>query len=75
MECEAFAQLVHEGSPVRLLSAFIAHPFLYDKLPYDPRDLVPIVRVSSTLVGVGVPASLNVGRISHGVPDIGGRVG
>ena len=46
-------------------SAFIAHPFLYEKLPYDPRDLVPIVRVSSTLVGVGVPASLKVGSLAE----------
>jgi tripartite-type tricarboxylate transporter receptor subunit TctC len=33
-------------------SAFAAHPFLYEKLPYDPRDLVPIARVTSTLVGI-----------------------
>jgi tripartite-type tricarboxylate transporter receptor subunit TctC len=46
-------------------SAFIAHPFLYEKLPYDPRELVPIVRVSSTLVGVGVPASLKVGSLGE----------
>jgi tripartite-type tricarboxylate transporter receptor subunit TctC len=46
-------------------SAFIAHPFLYEKLPYDPQDLVPIVRVSSTLVGVGVPASLKVGSLAE----------
>ncbi|MEA3024874.1 MAG: hypothetical protein QOF91_159 [Alphaproteobacteria bacterium] len=46
-------------------SAFTAHPFLYEKLPYDPRDLVPIARVSSTLAGVGVPASLKIGSLAE----------
>ena len=41
-------------------SAFAAHPFLYEKLPYDPSDLVPIARVTSTLVGISVTSSLNV---------------
>ena len=46
-------------------STFTAHPFLYEKLPYDPRDLVPLVRVSSTLSGVGAPVSLNVGSLAE----------
>jgi tripartite-type tricarboxylate transporter receptor subunit TctC len=46
-------------------SAFTAHPFLHDKLPYDPRDLVPIARVTSTLAGVGVTASLKVGSLAE----------
>ncbi len=46
-------------------SAFTAHPFLYEKVPYDLQDLVPIARVTSTLVGVGVPASLNVGSLAE----------
>ena len=41
-------------------SSFTAHPFLYDKLSYDPRDFVPIARVSNTLIAMAVPASLNV---------------
>ena len=28
-------------------SSFTAHPYLHQKLPYDPRDLVPVARVSS----------------------------
>jgi tripartite-type tricarboxylate transporter receptor subunit TctC len=31
-------------------SSFTAHPYLHSKLPYDPRDLAPVARVSSTLV-------------------------
>jgi tripartite-type tricarboxylate transporter receptor subunit TctC len=46
-------------------AAFTAHPFQHDKLPYDPRDLVPIARVSNTLIAVGVPASLNVGSLAE----------
>jgi tripartite-type tricarboxylate transporter receptor subunit TctC len=42
------------------VSSFTAHPYFYDKLPYDPRDLLPIARVSKTVVVVSVPTSLNV---------------
>ena len=46
-------------------SAFTAHPFLHDKLPYDPRDLMPIARVTSTLAGVGVSASLKIESLAE----------
>jgi tripartite-type tricarboxylate transporter receptor subunit TctC len=38
-------------------SSFTAHPYLHDKLPYDPRDLAPVARVSATLITLGVPPS------------------
>ena len=38
-------------------SSFTAHPFLHDNLPYKPSDLVPITRVSNTLIAISVPAS------------------
>ncbi len=38
-------------------SSFTAHPYLHDKLPYEPRDLVPVARVSATLITIGVPPS------------------
>jgi tripartite-type tricarboxylate transporter receptor subunit TctC len=38
-------------------STYTAHPFLHDKLPYEWRDVAPIVRVSNTIVVVAVPAS------------------
>jgi tripartite-type tricarboxylate transporter receptor subunit TctC len=41
-------------------SSFTAHPFLHDNLPYKPSDLVPIARVSNTIVAISVPASLNI---------------
>src|SRR4029078_2242794 len=47
-------------SPV---SSFTAHPYFHDKLPYDPKDLVPIARISKTVVAVSVPASLNINSL------------
>jgi len=44
--------------------AFTAHPYLHQKLPYDPRDLSPIARVTSTVVALAVPASLNVKSVA-----------
>ena len=42
---------------------FTAHPTQYAKLPYDPSDLVPQARVSSTIIAVSVPTALNVGTL------------
>lgn len=46
---------------------FTVHPFQYEKLPYTPADLVPIARVSNTILAVGVPASMNVATIADWV--------
>lgn len=35
---------------------FAVHPFMYRSLPYDPNKLVPIARVSNTILGVAVKA-------------------
>jgi tripartite-type tricarboxylate transporter receptor subunit TctC len=40
-------------------SSFVAHPFLHQKLPYDPRDLSPVAQISTTVVSITVPASTN----------------
>ena len=39
---------------------FTAHPTQYAKMPYDPSEIVPLARVSSTIIGVSVPTALNV---------------
>jgi tripartite-type tricarboxylate transporter receptor subunit TctC len=44
-------------------SAFTAHPYLHDKLPYDPRDLLPIARVSNTIVAVAVNEAMKVASV------------
>ena len=46
-------------------AAFTAHPYLHSKLPYDPRDLGPVARVTTTLVSFAVPLSLNVNSMTE----------
>lgn len=46
-------------------SSFTAHPFLHDHLPYKPSDLLPITRVSNTIVTISVPASLGVNSLAQ----------
>jgi tripartite-type tricarboxylate transporter receptor subunit TctC len=46
-------------------SSFTAHPYIHDNLPYKPSDLLPIVRISNTVVTSAVPTSLNVGSLSE----------
>jgi tripartite-type tricarboxylate transporter receptor subunit TctC len=41
-------------------SSIVAHPYVLDKLPYDPKDLVPVARITNTVVALAVPASLKV---------------
>jgi tripartite-type tricarboxylate transporter receptor subunit TctC len=38
-------------------SSFTHHPWTHDKMPYDPKELIPIVRITNTIVGVAVPSS------------------
>lgn len=46
-------------------STFTAHPLLHDKLPYDINDLVPIARVTNTLIALGVPADMGVSTVKE----------
>jgi tripartite-type tricarboxylate transporter receptor subunit TctC len=46
-------------------STFTAHPVLHSKLPYDPRELMPIARVTNTLITISVPSSLKVGTLKE----------
>jgi tripartite-type tricarboxylate transporter receptor subunit TctC len=46
-------------------SSFTAHPFLHDNLPYQPSDLVPITRVSNTIITIAVPVGLNVDSLKE----------
>lgn len=46
-------------------STFTAHPLLHDKLPYKADDLVPIARVTNTLIAFGVPTGLGVSSIKE----------
>jgi len=41
-------------------AACTAHPYLHAKLPYDPADLSPVARVTTTLVSFNVTPALGV---------------
>jgi tripartite-type tricarboxylate transporter receptor subunit TctC len=45
--------------------SFTVHPLQYEKLPYVPEDLVPIARVSNTIIAMGAPASLKLGSLAE----------
>lgn len=46
-------------------STFVGHPYLHSKLPYDASELSPVARVTSTVVALAVPASLNVSSLKE----------
>jgi tripartite-type tricarboxylate transporter receptor subunit TctC len=47
-------------------SAFTAHPYTHEKLPYDAeRDLLPIANVSVIVVAISAPAALGVGSLAE----------
>ncbi len=56
-------------------SSFTAHPYQHDKLPYDPRELSPVARISTTLVGFVVPASLDVKSVADFIAMIKAQPG
>jgi tripartite-type tricarboxylate transporter receptor subunit TctC len=44
-------------------SSFTAHPYLHDNLSYKPDDLLPIVRVSNTIIVIAVPVNLTINSV------------
>lgn len=44
-------------------SAFTHHPYTMEKLPYNPADLIPVARVSNTVVTYSVPVSLGINTL------------
>jgi tripartite-type tricarboxylate transporter receptor subunit TctC len=44
--------------------SFTAHPFIYKHLSYKPADIVPIARVSNTIIVMAAPASLEVKSVA-----------
>ena len=47
------------------VSSFTSHPYFHDKLPYDPKDLVPVARISSTVIALSVPTALHVNSVKE----------
>src|SRR5262249_45473924 len=48
---------------------FVGHPYSLDKMPYDPKELVPVARVTGTVVTLGVPASMNIASLKDLLAD------
>ena len=44
---------------------FVGHPYSLDQLPYDPKELVPVARVSGTVVTLGVPVTMKVNSLKE----------
>jgi tripartite-type tricarboxylate transporter receptor subunit TctC len=51
-------------------SSFTAHPLLHESLPYKPSDLVPLARVTNTIIALGVPADLGVTTMKQFVDKV-----
>jgi len=56
-------------------SSFTAHPFQHEKLPYDPRDLSPVARVSKTLLGFAVQGSSIIGSVADFMAQVRAQPG
>jgi tripartite-type tricarboxylate transporter receptor subunit TctC len=44
-------------------SSFTHHPYTHDKMPYNLADLIPVARVSNTIVSYSVPASSDINTL------------
>ncbi len=44
-------------------SAFTHHPYTMAKLPYNPNDLIPVARISNTIIAYSVPMSLGINTL------------
>jgi len=41
------------------------NPLLYEKLPYDPRDLTPIATTSDNFLVIAASGKLKIGRLQN----------
>jgi tripartite-type tricarboxylate transporter receptor subunit TctC len=44
---------------------FTSHPFLHEKLAYDQNELMPIARVTKTLISITVPTSVQIDSLAE----------
>ena len=56
-------------------SAFTAHAYLHDTMPYNPNDLIPVARVTNTIIGLAVSASLNIVTVKDFVARVRAKSG
>lgn len=46
-------------------SSFTAYPLQHERMPYDPKELSPIARISNTVVVFAVPASMKISSVKE----------
>jgi tripartite-type tricarboxylate transporter receptor subunit TctC len=46
-------------------SSFVGHPYTLEKVPYDAKELLPVARVSNTVVALAVPSALKVQSLNE----------
>jgi tripartite-type tricarboxylate transporter receptor subunit TctC len=44
---------------------FTVHPFVYSKLSYDPKEIIPIARVSNTILAIAVAQNAPYGTVKE----------
>jgi tripartite-type tricarboxylate transporter receptor subunit TctC len=54
------------------VSSFTAYPYVHteEKVPYNQRDLIPIARVTNTVVVIGVPASRGITSMKQLIDNV-----
>ena len=45
--------------------SFTGHPYMHAKMPYDASQIVPIARVTNTIVSFAVPAALGINTVAE----------
>src|SRR5919108_962269 len=51
-------------------SNFVAHPYTLERLPYDPTELVPVARITNTVVTIAVSPALGVNSLRDLIAQI-----
>ena len=51
-------------------SNFVGHPYTLEKLPYDPHELLPVARITNTVVAIAVPPALNINSMKDLIAQI-----
>lgn len=56
-------------------SSFVGHPYTLEKMPYDAKDLLPVARVSNTVVTIAVPAGHKAQSLKELMDDVRAQPG
>ena len=45
-------------------ASFVVHPYLHTSLPYNPADLVPITRITNTILSIAIPKAATANTLA-----------